>query len=114
MRVVYISGAYRSTTTWGIEQNVRAAEKQALAVWGVGLVPVCPHTMSRFFYGSVPERVVQDGLLELVRHCDAVLALPGFEQSSGSMAEVDEAVRAGIPVFESLAALVRWDDREGG
>ena len=39
------------------------------------------------------------GTLELMRRCDAVVVIPGWEHSTGTKAEIDEAMRLEIPVF---------------
>ena len=46
-----------------------------------------------------------EGDLEMLRRCDAVLVVPGWEKSSGTRAEIAEANACGIPVFYALEAL---------
>ena len=46
MKLIYIAGPFRSLKEpydfWEQEENVRYAERVALAVWGAGQVAVCP------------------------------------------------------------------------
>jgi hypothetical protein len=106
--VVYIAGPFRGPHAWAIERNVRRAEWLAHAVWALGAVALCPHMNTRFFQGSLPDRVWLEGDLELLRRCDAVLLAPGWRKSHGTCREVKEAFAFGIPVFSTLKALQRW------
>jgi nucleoside 2-deoxyribosyltransferase len=118
MRLVYIAGKYRGPNSWAIEQNIRAAEDLAAKVWSHGMAALCPHANSRHMDGVTSDEVFLAGTLELMRRCDAVLLVHNWRDSAGSLAEVDEAKRIGIPVFGlaqngtpddgALAGLCRW------
>lgn len=105
--VVYIAGPFRGANAWAIECNVRRAETKALDAAGAGFIPLCPHTNTRFFHGTFSDQFWIDATLELLRRCDAVLLVPGWEASAGTRGEVDAAKRLGIPVFEWLTQLMR-------
>ncbi len=113
MKVIYIAGAFRAANAWEIEQNIRRAEGWALSVWRCGAVAVCPHTNTRFFQGAAPDDVWLKGYLELVRRCDAVLAVQGWENSSGSRREIALAAELGKPVFYSVGSLDTWLQGDG-
>lgn len=51
------------------------------------------------------DRFWLEGTLELLRRCDAVLLVPGWEKSSGTRAEIEEAERLGIPVAEFICVV---------
>lgn len=108
MKVIYIAGKYRGPNAWAIEQNIRAAEDVAARVWEMGHVALCPHANSRHMEGVASDEVFLAGTLELMRRCDAVVLVPNWRDSEGVRAEVAEAHRRGIPVFEGLA--LTWDD----
>lgn len=105
--IVYIAGPYRDRTGWRVEQNIRRAEEVAYRVWGAGHVALCPHTNSRFPHSDVPDSHWLAGTMELMLRCDAVIALPGWRQSAGTVGEVEAADEAGIPV-EFLPYLSRF------
>lgn len=107
MKLVYIAGPFRAHTAWDIEQNIRRAEERSLEVWRRGMAALCPHTNTRFFQGAALDEVWLEGTLEMLRRCDAVLLVPNWRGSSGTRAEITEALRLGIPVFESLTELDR-------
>ncbi len=108
MKVVYIAGPFRGENSWLVEQNVRRAERLAMQVALRGAMPLCPHTNTRFFNGTLPDEFWLDGTLELLRRCDAVSLVGGWEKSAGARGEVEEAKRLGIPVFKTLYRLERW------
>lgn len=106
--VCYIAGPFRAPTPWGVEQNVRRAEAVALDAWRAGLVALCPHLNSRPFEGACPDEVWLRGGIELLRRCDAVILVDGWERSSGTALEIKEAERLKIPVFSSVYAAIAW------
>lgn len=108
MIVVYIAGPFRGPSAWAIEQNIRRAEELALAVWRSGMAALCPHTNTRFFQGAAADHVWLDGDLELLKRCDAVLLVPGWERSQGAMAERAHAFEWNLPVFEDFEQLQEW------
>lgn len=108
MKLVYISGPLRAGNAWEIEQNTRRAESLALEVWKLGAAAICPHSNTRFFQGVLPDGVWLAGDLEILRRCNAVLTVPGWEGSEGAQTEVQEARGLEIPVFHSLAILQEW------
>lgn len=108
MKVVYIAGPFRGPSAWAIEQNIRRAEEAALEVWRLGAAALCPHTNTRFFQGAAPDDVWLTGDLELLRRCDAVLLVVGWDQSSGARREKEVAEEIGLPVFDALRDLSAW------
>ena len=108
MRVVFISGPYRDTSEYRVEQNIRQAEKLALAAWELGAAVHCPHKNTSRFGGALPDDVWLRGDLEILARCDAVLCTPDWRRSVGATAEVDLAKRIGLQVFESIEELRTW------
>jgi hypothetical protein len=108
MKLVYVAGPYRANGEWFIYENIRRAEAVALEVWKMGAACICPHKNTAFFNGACPDQVWLDGDLEMVRRCDAILCVPGWERSVGSLGEVALAKEIGIPVFQSVEELKSW------
>lgn len=105
MKVVFISGPYRDSNEWLVEQNIRQAEALALSAWGIGVAVHCPHKNTARFGGALPDEVWLKGDLEILRRCDAVLCTPDWRRSSGATAEVALAKSLGIPVVETVEEL---------
>jgi len=101
MKLIYIAGPYRGPNTWAIEQNIRRAEDAAVLVWRAGHAALCPHANARHMEGVTSDEHVLAGTMEMLRRCDAVLLIPGWQASRGAVAEQEEAVNLGLPVFNS-------------
>lgn len=110
MKLVYVAGPYRAETPHKIAENIHRARLLALRVWKLGAVAICPHMNTAHFDGECPDDVWLKGDLEILRRCDAVILADGWAGSSGTMAEVAEAERLGIPVVRRLQALKVWLD----
>lgn len=109
MKLVYIAGAFRAPTPWLVEQNIRLAEDYMMRVWKMGAVGVCPHTMCRFSDKELPDALVLQGTVDLLKRCDAVLMVEeNWKMSSGAINERLVALAAKIPVFLSIVELQEW------
>jgi hypothetical protein len=98
--LVYVAGPFRARTPWEVEQNIRRAERVALEVARAGAMPICPHTNTRFFNGQLTDGFWIRGTLELLRRADGVVFLSGWQESSGSVGEHEDAVDMGLPLLE--------------
>ena len=105
MRVIYIAGPYRAATPLEVERNIRVAENMMLCVVGLGLAPLCPHTMTRYLDGSGTDEYWLAATMELMRRCDAVVTCGDWAQSVGTRGELAEARRLGLPIYENLHEL---------
>jgi len=108
MITCYVAGSFSADSAWQIELNIRRAEVVALEVWRRGFLALCPHTMCRFYDGAASYQVWIDGTKEMLRRCDVMLLVEGYETSPGSRGEIKEAERLGIPYFDNIDALVAW------
>lgn len=99
MKVAYIAGPYRASTPRGILENIRRAEAVAIKVWQSGDAAICPHMNTRLFDGLAPDSVWLDGDLEILKRCDYVVMVPGWETSSGSREEKRLAESLGMVVI---------------
>lgn len=110
MRVVFVSGPYTAKDAVVKQGYIRQAKEASHRLWQEGFAVICPHTNSGDFAGIAPERTFLEGYLELLRRSDAVLLLPGWDQSRGARAEMGEATVKGIPVYHSIEALIAGRD----
>ncbi|MCP4967400.1 MAG: DUF4406 domain-containing protein [bacterium] len=108
MKVVYIAGPFRGPTAWDVERNIRRAEELAFEVANLGAMPLCPHTNTRFFDGTLTGDFWLRGTMELLRRCDAMILTPDGENSAGASAERVEAELIRMPVFYNVLRLEAW------
>lgn len=104
IRVVYIAGPLDANSPEAQQDNIERARQQAFEVWRRGLVALCPHSNNATL-GTLPRAVWLRGELELLRRCDALLLVQGWETSEGTLAERAEAARLGLPIFTRIADL---------
>lgn len=100
MKIIYVAGKFRGKNAWEVFKNVRAAEEVAFQVASLGAMPLTPHLNTANFDGTLDDKFWLDGTMELLRRCDAVMMVPGWETSTGATAERREAERLGLPIFE--------------
>lgn len=112
MKIIYVAGAYRAETPWGVERNIFAAQDLAAQMveklHKLGAYPLVPHANTAHFDDLAPDDYYLEGTLELMRRCDALLMVKGWEKSSGARGEVEEAKKLGIPIFYSIEDLEAW------
>lgn len=117
MRIVFIAGPYFSGgDPERIEYNIRYAEQYEIALANRGIGFFCPHKHTEHFEikAKAPEQFYYElDMAFLERACDALLAIPGWENSPGARREVAYARERGIPVFypvscEDLDEVERW------
>ena len=98
MKVVYISGRYRGESEGEVFDNIIHARSAALELWGQGFAVICPHTNSMFMGSQMFDNAFLDGDLEIVKRCDIIYMLRGWEQSVGAKRELGVAVEMGLEI----------------
>ena len=102
MKLAYIAGPYRGRTHNDVAQNIAAAREVAAHLWSLGYAVICPHLNSAFMSGAAPEEVFMEGGLIMLRRCDLVVLVDGWQASQGTAREIEEARTHGIPIFSDL------------
>lgn len=106
MTLLYLAGPYRSPLgIWGVKRNIETAATVARQLWAAGYAVICPHLNTALMDGpDVQDEIFLKGDLVMLRRCDGIVMLPGWERSRGSKDEVYQANRAGLK-------LLKWDER---
>lgn len=107
MKLIYIAGPYRAPTRDGVELNIQTARAYGRLVVEMGHYPVIPHSNTAHFehITTAGPEFYLDGTLELMRRCDGVLVIPGWQNSEGTIGEIKEAKKLGIPVFHCFEGI---------
>lgn len=97
---IYIAGPYTAPTAWGIEQNIRRAEAEGMAVARLGGFPVIPHTNTRSWFAEVqPYEFWLAGTIKMMRSCDAAYFIAGHARSDGANKEYRDQVDGQRPAL---------------
>ena len=94
--VLYVSGPYRGD----VDKNIAAARAAAIELWELGYAVICPHLNTANFQNDCH---IEDGEyilgdLEILKRCDGMIMLPGWETSEGACAEMRHAVDLNMKV----------------
>src|SRR5271157_4839342 len=106
---IYCAGPYNAENIIGSLDNMRRGMKVAYEVLKAGMAPFCP--WMDFHYslnGPVTIDEYYEYSLAWLRVSDAVLLVEGWESSKGTLREIGEAERLGIPVLKDFDALLEW------
>lgn len=98
-KLAFVAGPYRAKTLHQLKRNIDAAGEVALKYWKAGYTVICSHKNTSFFDGELSDEVWLDGALDLLRLCDTVVMMKGWEGSTGAVAEHQEAIRLGKMVI---------------
>ena len=107
MKVIYIAGPFSGANAWEVEKNVREAEVLGMQVAELGAAPLVPHSIGRFYNGTLTYQFWIKATLALMLKSDGVLFTPRWKESAGATAERKEAERF-MPVFDTLEDLELW------
>jgi hypothetical protein len=108
LKLIYVAGPYHSENPHVIEENILKAKRAALECWDRGWAVICPHANTAGFerFQRPPWKVQQhtwiEGDIEILRRCDAIVMLPGWENSPGSRKEFEAAHLFGLTIYEDL------------
>lgn len=106
--LIYVAGPYRAATRDDIARNIDAARVVGISAAALGWFPVIPHANTAHMELDLPglgDDFWLAGTLEMMERCDAVVLVPGWQNSAGTRGEIIRAEELGIPVFRSLDAL---------
>jgi len=117
---VYVAGPLSANTAEQLDKNIEVADEAAKALFLMGHWPFCPHTQSRTWHNDEREEFHDyemlvdhhdiDGWLSI---CDAVLFLPGWKKSKGSVMEYRAAKEHGKMRFfsvDKIPEIVGWKE----
>jgi len=102
---VYISGPIKADTKEKEKENVGRARSAMYEIMRRGHIPFCPHTMTEnanIYAQDIQRDTFIKCDIEWLKLCDAILMLPGWEESEGANIEIEYAVMNGVKVFYNI------------
>jgi hypothetical protein len=98
--VLFLAGPYRDPRgPHFIRENIERARAAAVHYWQRGFTVFTPHLNSYLMDGAAPDEAFIRGALEILRRCDIVVMLPGWQRSAGALAEHALAQELGMEVW---------------
>lgn len=106
-KLVYVAGKFRGAENADVQRYIDVASWFRAPIAKTGCFPVCVHIGEGLAMHDLNQenngQWWVDATLEVLRRCDALVAVPGWHTSSGTFGEMQEALRLKIPVF-----LAQW------
>lgn len=118
MKIIFIAGPYFSDgDPQKIEENIRNAEKFQIALANQRIGFFCSHNHTEHFEQkakATEEFYKEMDMLILQRAADAIMAIPGWENSPGARKEVDWAKENNLKIFfpksvSDLNEIIKWE-----
>ena len=110
MKRIYVAGPYSAGNVMDVLHNIRKGIRMSYIIFAEGYAPFSPWLDFHYVLMDNPERLTIKDFYEYslawLEVSDAVFVLPDFENSKGTLAEIERARIRGIPVVYSLEALV--------
>jgi hypothetical protein len=102
--LLYVAGPYRGRNREAVDLNIQTAKRVGALASEKGYACIVPH-MNTAHLDQVtdkPDAFWLGTTMEMLRVCKAVVLCPGWKNSIGTLAEIEEAGRLGLPVFTSV------------
>ena len=93
--LVYIAGPYSNPNPAIRQTHIAYAALWAMHYWKMGYPTICPHKNTANFDGGLSEKHFLKGDLEILKRCDIIVFIPGWNYSAGARIEHDYAVKHG-------------------
>jgi hypothetical protein len=114
MKKIYIAGAYSADNVMDVLTNMRKGMRLSTEAFLAGFAVFCPWLDHQFVWQlREGETLTIDNFyqysLTWLSVSDAILLVPGYENSYGTQKELEKAKELGIPVFHTLQQLIDAD-----
>ena len=108
---VYIAGPYTSDSAISVFENMRNGIRASLKILLAGHAPFCPWLHYQFFlFLRDKEKISYDAIrnysIAWLDVSDAMIVLEGWENSKGTLAEIDRARELGIIIYHGVDAFL--------
>jgi len=119
IRTLYIACAitpYKSKhPVFGFLGNIQRGQRMAVEALLAGFYPFCPF-LDYQYWGqlrageNITEKMIKGLSMVFLELCDAVLVLPKYRKSQGTLDEIARAKELDMPVFYSLEDIIDHEE----
>jgi len=106
MKLVYVIGPLSADTIFEQIMNIRKAEAFAIKLWRAGFAVICPHLNTGLLCGATPEEDFLKGDIEILSRCDFAVTIEGWQQSTGSLGEIEYCYKNGIRRYPADMSII--------
>ena len=118
MKRVYVAGGHSADNVIEVLQNIGRGEEYASWIFSLDMAPFCPWHDKDFAMKLWNEDLTVEQFysysMAWLEVSDALFLVPGWEDSKGTLAEIERAKELNTPVFDDLMMLIRWRDESCG
>ena len=115
MKRIYIAGPYSSDNVVSVLHNIRKGIEAAYEVFCMGYAPFCPWLDFHFVLmdqaGILTLQMFYDYSIAWLKVSDAMIVLDGWENSKGTIKEIEIAEKYDIPVYYGLDKFLEYERR---
>lgn len=116
MKKIYVAGPYSANNVLEVLQNIGRGQKACAELFKKGYAPFCPWHDKSYVIDNPDDKFTVDQFYEYsiawLKVSDAMLLLPGWTGSKGTLAEYKIAIDMGMPVFRDIDAMCVYFNRK--
>lgn len=103
MKRIYIAGRYSAGNTIELLDNIREGIEMGAKLIKMGHSPFCPWLDHQFqFFENLEIDDYYNYSMSWLEVSDAILVLPGYKDSKGTLKEIERANELGIPIYYNI------------
>lgn len=103
---VYIAGALRGNFFKKMI-NISRARNYALMLWENNIAAFCPHINSGWIDSPSTDGFILPANINILLRCDAILVIPKWQNSKGTIEEIKMAYLNSIPIYFNWKNLIQ-------
>ena len=108
---VYVAGAYSADNIIDCLKNIGRGEYYAAKIFMMGFAPFCPWHDKDFVIKNWDKdftvKMFYDYSLAWLDVSDCIFLVPGWEESKGTLSEIERAKYLNLSIFDDLKVLAR-------
>lgn len=106
MKLIYVAGKYSGKTYSEIDDNIKKAEAVSIKLFRKGWAVLTPHKNTAHYEIYEDENLTYETWLnadlEMLKRCDAIFMMPGWDDSAGAQQEYQFALDNDMQIFYLL------------